>query len=470
MKGSVYKRCRCPVERDAKGRRKACKKAHGSWTFVADLGIDPATGKRRQVRKSGFRTSDDAQEELSKYLTSVANGQVAHDNRITVAEYLNQWIATKAASGIRPTTVRSYRQHIDAYLIPHLGRLRLGDLRATHVEKMLRDIAAPPVKPKPDEKIPKGAKRNPKPLSPATIRRVHATLRSALTSAKRKHLVGHNAAENLELPRAPRPKVTPWEPEELGRFLDYAGTDRLGSLFEVMAMTGLRRGEAAGLRWQDVDLTRGTITVRQQLVEIDGSGVECPSCKGEHRQYRFGRPKTASGEDRVVDLDQATVGVLLSQKLAQDTERAAWGEAYSDHGLVFAREDGTPIPPSTVSSEFARLCDGAGLRHIRLHDLRHGQASLMLAAGVPIAVVSKRLGHSSISITSDTYSHLLGGVGAQAAEAAASLVPRNPRDHSVTTEDDPNLFVPLEFGEMPGSEGGAGGARTHDQRIMSPRL
>ncbi len=287
MKGSVYKRCKCPVERDAKGRRKACKKAHGSWVFVADLGIDPATGKRRQVRKSGFRTSDDAREELNKHLNAVATGQVAHDDRLTVADYLRQWITTKEVAGLRPTTVRSYRQHIDSYLIPNLGCLRLGDLRTTHVEKMLHDIAQPPAKPKAGEKIGKGQRRNPKKISPATVRRVHATLRSALTSAKRKHLVGHNAAENLELPRAPRPKVVPWEPEELGRFLDHAATDRLGALFEVMAMTGLRRGEAAGLRWDDVDLTKGVITVRQQLVEVDGTGVECPFCKGEHRQYRF---------------------------------------------------------------------------------------------------------------------------------------------------------------------------------------
>lgn len=166
MKGSVYKRCKCPVERDAKGRRKACKKAHGSWVFVADLGIDPATGKRRQVRKSGFRTSDDAREELNKHLNAVATGQVAHDDRLTVADYLRQWITTKEVAGLRPTTVRSYRQHIDSYLIPNLGCLRLGDLRTTHVEKMLHDIAQPPAKPKAGEKIGKGQRRNPKKISP----------------------------------------------------------------------------------------------------------------------------------------------------------------------------------------------------------------------------------------------------------------------------------------------------------------
>ena len=198
-------------------------------------------------------------------------------------------------------------------------------------------------------------------------------------------------------------------------------------------LSQLRRGELVGLRWDDITIrtvggeTRGHITVRQQVVEVDGSGVVCPFCGGEHRGYRFGPPKTASGEARRVDLDANTVGVLLAQQLAQQTEREVWGDAYNEHGLVFAREDGSPVPPGDVTAAFYRLTDAAGLRRVRLHDLRHGQASLMLAAGISIAVVSKRLGHSSISITSDTYSHLLEGVGQHAAEAAADLVPRTKK-------------------------------------------
>jgi integrase len=131
----------------------------------------------------------------------------------------------------------------------------------------------------------------------------------------------------------------------------------------------------------------------------------------------------------------------MAHRLQQDSERATWGAAYSDHGLVFAREDGTPIAPQRVTKRFAQLVSAAGLRPIRLHDLRHGQASLMLAAGVPIAVVSKRLGHSTITLTSDTYSHMLQGVGRDAAERAAALVPLAPKaspmsacDQSVTSE------------------------------------
>lgn len=140
----------------------------------------------------------------------------------------------------------------------------------------------------------------------------------------------------------------------------------------------------------------------------------------------FGRPKTSSGEDRAVDLDSLLIGTLIEHRLSQDAQRAEWGEAYQDHGLVVAREDGTPIPPERLTKRFAELVTETGLRPIRLHDLRHGRASLLLASGTDIGLVSKLLGHSSISLTSDTYSHLLAGVGREAAERASALVPRKP--------------------------------------------
>jgi integrase len=126
-----------------------------------------------------------------------------------------------------------------------------------------------------------------------------------------------------------------------------------------------------------------------------------------------------SGEDRILDLDSTTIGLLLEHRRRQDAERAEWGPAYNDHGLVFAQDDGNPLPPNRVSMHFAALVKKSGLRRVRLHDLRHGRASLLLASGTDIAIVSKLLGHSSIAITSDTYSHVLAGVGREAAEPAA---------------------------------------------------
>lgn len=219
------------------------------------------------------------------------------------------------------------------------------------------------------------------------------------------------------------------------------------------------------------------------------AAAPCPYCEAGHLGVSFGKPKTASGEDRVIDLDEVTVGALLAHQFRQQGERQAWGEAYADHGLVFAREDGNPLRPDDVTKLFVSLVDAAALRRVRLHDLRHGQASLMLAAGIDMAIVSKRLGHSTITITSDTYSHLLGGVGRDAADRASALVPRARKaapvtpsddvcDHSVTTP--PTDFTPeqapeteeppltqVNGGPTPEGVGRPCRTRTDNQRIKS---
>lgn len=474
MKGSTYKRCQCPVAYDGKGNRRNCRKEHGAWYYVADVGFGP-DGKRKQARKGGFRTADDAEKALTKLLGRVNEGSYTHDEGQTVATWLGTWLGLKERAGLRPSTLRAYRSHIDEHLVPQLGRLRLQDLRPQHVDQLLTALD--------------NGKRK-----AATVRRVHATLRSALSTAVRRRLVTFNAAKDVDLPVAQRPKVKPWEPEELGQFLDSIGAHRLGAMFETIAGTGLRRGEAVGLRWDDVDLAARVIVVRQQIVQESGrkknqlAPAACPYCEAGHLGMSFGRPKTASGEDRVIDLDEGTVGALLSHQLRQGEERQAWGDAYADHGLVFAREDGNPLRPDDVTKLFGALVDAAGLRRVRLHDLRHGQASLMLAAGIDMAIVSKRLGHSTITITSDTYSHLLGGVGRDAADRASALIPRAPkppaadlRDHLVTTsptdstaEQAPETDEPPLTQVNEGSEGDAVGrpcgTRTHNQRIKSSPL
>jgi integrase len=406
MVHNVYRRCAC---RDASGTQlgshcpKLGSKGHGSWYFVLDL--PSADGKRRQMRRGGFATKREAKKAAEKVSGRADAGQVIND-RETTGEWLEAWLAGKRS--IRAGTARGYEAHIRNHLIPKLGRIPLEKLRPADIAVAYVAIEA---------ERPEGRR----PVGPATIRRIHATLRASLTAAVKQQRLPYNPALHVELPQVRRPKVSPFEPEELGAFLDAAGNDRLGPLYELYAMSGLRRGEALGLRWSDLDLEHGVLIVRQQLVQLG-------------HQIMFGPPKTASGEHRKVELDSGTVGVLLGHQLRQQMERADWGDAYEDHDLVFPRENGAPLHPEYVTRHFQLLTRKAGLRQIRLHDLRHGSASLQLAAGVPMAVVSKRLGHSSIAITSDTYSHLLEGVGHAAAEAAAALVPRGARDHNVTTE------------------------------------
>ncbi len=457
MKGSTFKRCTCPAAYNAKGKRLNCPKKHGSWSYIADVGVDPVTGKRKQDKRGGFPTQDAAQEALTELLARVARNEYVPDARITVGEWLTAWIDEREQTGRnRPSTIEAYRSHIRLYLVPKLGRIKLRELRAGHVQKLVNELQD-------------GRKG-------ATVQRIHATLCSALATAVKRGLIASNPASRalMELPEAPRPKVSVWEPQELGAFLDAVAAHPLAALFELISATGLRRGEALGLRWSDIDTEAGELTVRQTVTQVQkkrvGEQPQCPVCGEQHAGVSWGKPKTASGEDRAVALPAGVVGVLLVHRLAQDAERAEWGDAWRDHGLVFTRPGGDPLAPGWVSDLFDELRAAAGLRRITLHGLRHGHASLMLASGADMTRISKRLGHSSITITADTYSHLQKDGARRDAEEAHAIVPRKPRDQSATNQGSGPESVPVSSGSTAGqgpAVGGARGTRTHNPRIKS---
>ncbi len=397
----IAKRCSCPPAYDD-GHRVPCPRGrearHGSWTFVADLGTGP-DGRRRQVRRGGFATKAEAARELTRLKRERDAGTYTDARGITVGSYLSGWLARKvAAQELRPTTARSYRQHLDGYLVPHLGRLPLGDLRVGHVDQMLDGIR-------------KANATSTRTVGPATQRRIVATLQSALSDAVSDRLISWNPASHAKIAKAGRPKVAPWSAAEVTMFLDAVAGERDGALWHVAIFTGMRRGELCGLRWSDVELDAARLAVKEQATQVG------------HLVY-YGVPKTASGDHRAIALDAVTVAVLRAHRAGQAAENLAWGPAYVDSGRVFTREDGSATHPETVTRRFRALVARAGLRPVRLHDLRHGYASLAMAAGVPLPIVSKLLGHSSVAITSDTYSHLLEGVGAAAAEQVAGLVRR----------------------------------------------
>jgi integrase len=396
-KGSVYKRCPCPADalRTERGRRINCPKKHGSWFIAYD---EPSgDGKRRLRRQGGFPAEREARSALTDVLARLDRGTYTGPSRDTVATYLRTWLAGKA--NLRPTTRLSYGHHVSAYLVPTLGHHRLTGLRAHHIEAAYAEIVAGNV----------GRDRE---VGPTSLRRIHGTLSSALNAAVRHDLIGRNPAAHVELPAASAPRVQPWSAADLGTFLDSVDGDRLVALWHLLAFGGLRRGEGLGLTWSDVQLDRGIVTISRQVVQVG-------------REVAVGKPKTKSGEDRRVDLDEGTAALLRAHRKSQAEDRLRFGAAWRDaEGRVFTAEDGGPLRPDYITRRFARLARSAGLRVVRLHDLRHGSASLQIAAGVPLVVISKRLGHSSTAVTSDVYGHLLEGVGRQAAEAAAALVPR----------------------------------------------
>jgi integrase len=452
MKGEVQHRCACAVPHGRTCPRLRRERGHGSWTYRLDLGpgLD-ARGtwrQRRQIRRSGFRTKTEAEAALARALVELEDGSRTDDRRTSVSGYLDEWLAARKVD-LRPTTWRSYEGHVRLYLRPYLGHLRLGELRTAHVESAyatIRQLKAS------------------RPLKPVTLRRVHATLLSALNEAVRRRLIAHNPAVHARLERTERPKPRVWDADTVGAFLSAVHADRLYALFHLAVLRGLRRGELCGLRWVDVDLDAGVLHVRQQIVQL-GYAVA------------LGSPKTRSGT-RSVALDVGTMGALRDHRRRQRDEQGVAASAWVDSGLVFTREDGTALHPEYVTRHFARLVRRADLPMIRLHDLRHTAATLALAAGVEMVVVSRQLGHSSLSITADTYTHVLPVVAADAAERVAALVPTGPRalpgDGAVPRSCPPRqagAYESSDVGASPQlSSGGPPGDRTLNPRIKSPLL
>jgi integrase len=388
----------CPREA---GGGWAPHKCTGLWSYVIDVGRD-SNGKRIQEKKGGFLTKQDAREARAARVATMRS-RTGDAFRLTVAQYLEQWLEGKRK--LRPSTRESYRDYIDRVFVPHIGSLRLVELERhpEHLERMFTALAQPG--------------ENGRRLSPATIRRMYGALRSALNIAVRRRLLSYNPILTVELEEMPRRRILVWTAEQVGEFLDFVKDDRMFPLLRLVLMTGMRRGEACGLRWSDVDLDGKVLTVCQQVVHTQDGLQVCP-------------PKTKSG-DRVVPFDDDTAAALRAQQRAQARDRLAWGTAWAKTGLVFTNEDGSMLNPEMVSRRFNALAERSPLPRIRFHDLRHTSASLALSADVAMKVVSARLGHSSSSFTADTYTHVVPTVARDAANRIANAVDLAPKRESV---------------------------------------
>jgi len=394
----VSQRHRTSCPRKA-GRTKAS--CDCQWIYVLD--IEGGRKNRRQERKGGFASKEEARTARDLRRAALV-GRPVDAQRMTVGQYLNVWMEGK--TNLRPSTRESYRDYLDRLLIPAIGTVRLAELESKPeiVERLFRDLAAL-------------RNRHGRRMSPATLKRVYAVLRSALNKAVRQRYLTFNPLLSVELPEVPRPKITVWSAEEAVYFLDYLDGDpelarqpeRLRALYHLALVTGMRRGELLGQRWeQDVDLDALMTTVAEQHVRTREGVV-------------VGKPKTKAGE-RAVTFDGGTAAVLARHQGEQEAERRAWGEAWTETGLVFTAEDGSALSPDYVSRRFKALCKKAGVPVIRLHDLRHTSATLGLLAGVSIKAISARVGHSSSWFTADRYVHVDHAVARDAAERIAEVV------------------------------------------------
>jgi integrase len=402
MKGTVFPR---PHVVDPKTGAKRPTK-NSTWTYA--FSVPKAGGGRRQITKGGYLTRKACEEALSEAL--VAHGRSpmpkVQPSKQALSTYLtDEWLP--ALHDLKPSTRKGYADLVAAYIVPHLGDVRLCDLTSAQVVKFYDTLRTSgrrrPSKANPDDRS----------LSESTVHHVHVCLSAAMAHAGEARLIEVNPLASL--PRRARPKATSgdkpelkaWTAEQARAFLAVADEDRLAALFELALATGLRRGELVALRWEDIDLERSVLAVRRNSVTV-GYAVQ------------DGTPK--SSRARTVDLDAGTVAAIRAHRKRQLEERMAWGEAWQDHGLVFTREDGTPLHPQTVRWHLGRLARAAKVPDVGVHGLRHTHATMGLAAGVPPKVMQERLGHASVQITIDLYSHVIPGMQADAASRIGALL------------------------------------------------
>jgi len=355
------------------------RQSDGLWIGSLDLGI--IDGKRARKTISG-KTQKDAREKLRALQRDHERGLPVQVKRQTLAQFAQHWLAEKEGS-VRPMTFESYSTAMRVHILPALGRHELTALQPQHVQALLK------------------AKRTAG-LSPRTVENILVVLGIALKQALRWELVARNVASLVDRPRVERHEIKPFTPEEARDFLTAIRGQRLEALYTTALALGLRKGEALGLRWEDVDFEGRVINVRRQLQRIGG-------------QQRLVELKTDQSR-RVIPLPEVVVSALRAHRIRQLEERLQAGERWRDQGLVFTSTTGTPLEPSNILKQFKKVLEQAGLRTMRFHDLRHCCASLLLAQNVHPKQVQAILGHSQISTTLDIYSHLTPGSERQVAD------------------------------------------------------
>jgi integrase len=384
--------------RRANGEGTIGRRKDGRYEAKVFVRCADGTYSRRSVYG---KTRGECRTEMLKLQARAESGLTINTTTLTVGEYLTYWLHQIAEPAVRRTTFASYEPLVRLYLIPGLSRRRLRDLRAPHIRTWLNTVAQT------CQCCAQGkdARRAEQPggkaqccakdeccgsvPSDSTVRYLLKLLRAALQAATGEELIERNPARLVKLRATTGKKIAPLSAQESRRFLTAARTHRLFALWAVALGVGLRRGEALGLKWSDVDLDRGRLTVRRSLQRVDG-------------ELTLHQTKTSTSE-RTIPLAQPLIRALHDHRQRQLDERFTAGAAWEDHDLIFCTAQGRPIEPRNINRAFTALLRKANLRSIRLHDLRHSCATLLFTQGVEAATVQRILGHSSITVTTSTY-------------------------------------------------------------------
>jgi integrase len=364
------------------------KRSKNSYEVFISQGKDPITGKYDYTWVTVRGTKKDAEKRRTELLHQLDTGTFIKPSRTTFAEYLERWLKDYVKPELSPRSCERYAGIIKKYFIPEMGDIFLTQLKPEHIQKHIRIIR--------DQG-----------LKPETIKFHHAVIHKALQTAVKWGLLYRNAADGVDAPKKGHTARPTWDDSEVRQFLDTAKNSVYYALFHTALFTGMRRSELLGLKWADVEL--GKIHVCRSLHHLkDGT-------------YVFTPPKSDKG-NRGIDLGPESVLVLADHKERQQAIRTMLGETLGKDDLVFSTPQGAPLRPNTITRAWGILAAKAGVTPIRLHDARHTHASLMLKQGIHPKIVQERLGHATIAMTLDIYSHVAKGLQEAAARSFDALI------------------------------------------------
>ncbi len=357
------------------------KRIDGTWEARIDTGRSP-TGKRRTKSVYG-KTRKEVSDKLTRLASQKLDGKLIHDDQTTVADYLDLWLSGTVKQTTRPATHLSYSQNVRIHISPALGRIKLAKLTPLHVQGFYAEMS----------KAGKSARM---------LQMNHAILRRALSRAVKMGVIPRNVCDAVDRPTIEKHEITPLDAEQVSKLMTAAEGERIYPLIVVAVFSGLREGELFGLEWGDIDLKSAKLEVRRTTVDLNGVVTTSP-------------PKTGKGQ-RLVELTKLAVDALTAQK------EMLIAEGLESCPLVFPNIDGTYQRRfGPFRSGFKAILKKAGLPAIRWHDLRHSAATLLLSTGCHPKIVQERLGHSTIGITMDTYSHVLPTMQREAVDKLDSL-------------------------------------------------
>ena len=377
------------AKRRANGEGSLRKRSDGRWEGRYTVGRDPKTGKLIYKNVLG-KTQAEAREKLKKAIADSDKVDVVKAEQYTVGQWMEVWFENYAKLKVRPSSHQTYRGYLDHHIKPYIGKIPLNKLTSLDLQKLYKKLLT-------GGRVDRiESKRQPKGLSPKTVRNINQIISSALELAKAQKLILSNPTESCALPKVEHREMKTLTQEQLSAFLQEAKATGVYEMYYIELATGLRRGELLGLKWKDVDFTNGTIRVQRQVARINGAIVEAPL-------------KTKNSY-RTVTIGPDAVGILKEQKEKTEDE------------YVFPSPNGGPISPDSVNHMLQRVLRRAGLPQVRFHDLRHTFATLALQNGVDIKTVSGMLGHYSAGFTLDTYTHVTTPAQREAANTMGNIL------------------------------------------------